>query len=169
MLMLQSSRRHDNRQTRNRTRGDKMSSESKDVEPSRRAFLVRFAGAAFAAPVIASFALDGMAQASERGKPQDNKHGKGNPKQCPPNQGHPNQGNPNQGNPNQGNPNQGNPNQGRPNQGYPNQGNPNQGHPNQGFPNQGNPNQGPPKHGHPKQCNPNQSNPNQTLPDSAVG
>jgi hypothetical protein len=118
-----------------------MPSESNDAGPSRRAFLVRFAGAAFAAPVIASFALDGVAQASERGGHQKDK------RHCAPNQGHPNQTNPNQTNPNQGPPKHG--------------------HPNQGYPNQTNPNQGPPNHGHPKQCHPNQGNPNQTLPDSS--
>ena len=79
--------------------------------PSRRAFLIRYAGAAFAAPVIASFALDGVAQASER---HVHHHGH-------PNQGHPNQGHPNQGHPNQGHPNQCCPNQVLPNQTVPNQ------------------------------------------------
>jgi len=88
-----------------------MSSESNDAGPSRRAFLVRFAGAAFAAPVIASFALDGVAQASERGGQQKDK------RHCAPNQGHPNQGNPNQTTP---------PKHGHPKQCHPNQGNPNQ-------------------------------------------
>jgi hypothetical protein len=77
-----------------------MVSEPRDAGPSRRAFLARFAGAAFAAPVIASFALDGVAQAGE-------KHG------------HPKQGNPNGGYPQQGNPNGGYPHQGNPNGGYP--------------------------------------------------
>ena len=90
-----------------------MSSESNDAGPSRRAFLVRFAGAAFAAPVIASFALDGVAQASERGGQQKDK------RHCAPNQGHPNQGNPNQGPPNHGHPKQCHPNQGNPNQTLP--------------------------------------------------
>ena len=89
-----------------------MPSESNDAGPSRRAFLVRFAGAAFAAPVIASFALDGVAQASERGGHQKDK------RHCAPNQGHPNQGNPNQTSPP--------PNHGHPKQCHPNQGNPNQ-------------------------------------------
>ena len=44
-----------------------MPSEYSDTEPSRRAFIARLAGAAFVAPVIASFALDGVANASERG------------------------------------------------------------------------------------------------------
>lgn len=92
-----------------------MPSESNDAGPSRRAFLVRFAGAAFAAPVIASFALDGVAQASERGGQQKDK------RHCAPNQGHPNQGYPNQTNPNQGPPNHGHPKQCHPNQGNPNQ------------------------------------------------
>jgi hypothetical protein len=90
-----------------------MPSESNDAGPSRRAFLVRFAGAAFAAPVIASFALDGVAQASERGGHQKDK------RHCAPNQGHPNQGNPNQGPPNHGHPKQCHPNQGNPNQTLP--------------------------------------------------
>ena len=90
-----------------------MRSESNDAGPSRRAFLVRFAGAAFAAPVIASFALDGVAQASERGGQQKDK------RHCAPNQGHPNQGNPNQGPPNHGHPKQCHPNQGNPNQTLP--------------------------------------------------
>jgi hypothetical protein len=90
-----------------------MRSESNDAGPSRRAFLVRFAGAAFAAPVIASFALDGVAQASERGGQQKDK------RHCAPNQGHPNQGNPNQGPPNHGHPKQCHPNQGNPNQTVP--------------------------------------------------
>jgi hypothetical protein len=107
-----------------------MSSESNDAGPSRRAFLARFAGAAFAAPVIASFAFDGMAQASERhGQQKDQRH-------CAPNQGHPNQGNPNQPPPKQGHPNQGYPNQGNPNQGHPKHGHPKQCHPNQSNPNQ---------------------------------
>jgi hypothetical protein len=33
------------------------------VEPNRRSFMAKFAGAVFAAPVISSFALDGIAQA----------------------------------------------------------------------------------------------------------
>lgn len=86
--------------------GDKLRSESNDAGPSRRAFLVRFAGAAFAAPVIASFALDGVAQAGERGGPQKNHHHQGNP-----NGGYPKQGNPNGGYPKPCHPNQGNPNQ----------------------------------------------------------
>jgi len=82
-----------------------MSAEYSGAEPSRRAFIARLAGAAFVAPVIASFALDGVANASERGGRNDpHHHGK-------PKHGHPNQGNPNQGNPNQGYPNQCNPNQ----------------------------------------------------------
>ena len=107
-----------------------MRAESNDAGPSRHAFLVRFAGAAFAAPVIASFALDGVAQASQRGgQQQDKRH-------CAPNQGHPNQGNPNQTTPppKQGHPNQGNPNQGPPNHGHPKQCHPNQGNPNQTLP-----------------------------------
>jgi hypothetical protein len=103
-----------------------MPSESNDAGPSRRAFLVRFAGAAFAAPVIASFALDGVAQASERtyhhqGHPNQTSGNQGSPKQC-----HPNQTTGNQGHPKQGRPNQTTGNQGHPKQCHPNQGNPNQ-------------------------------------------
>lgn len=136
VLMFQPSRWRGKRLTRNSTWGDKLPSESNDAGPSRRAFLARFAGAAFAVPVIASFALDGVAQASERGD-------------------HHLQGNPNGGYPKQGNPNGGNPKQCNPNGGYPKQGNPNGGYPKQGNPNGGYPNPGPPKHHHPKQCNPN--------------
>jgi hypothetical protein len=107
-----------------------MPAEYSDDQPSRRAFLIRYAGAAFAAPVIASFALDGVAQASERGGHQKDK------RHCAPNQGHPNQTNPNQGPPKHGHPNQGYPNQTNPNQGPPNHGHPKQCHPNQGNPNQ---------------------------------
>jgi len=78
-----------------------MPSESNDAGPSRRAFLVRFAGAAFAAPVIASFALDGVAQASER-----TYHHQGHPNQTSGNQGYPDHRHPKQCHPNQGNPNQ---------------------------------------------------------------
>jgi hypothetical protein len=103
-----------------------MPSESNDAGPSRRAFLVRFAGAAFAAPVIASFALDGVAQASERSYHHSS---------------HPNQTSGNQGSPKQCHPNQTTGNQGHPKQGHPNQTTGNQGHPKQCHPNQGNPNQ----------------------------
>jgi hypothetical protein len=82
------------------------------VAGSRRSFIKKFAAGAFIAPVIASFALDGMASAS----PVPNL--------------------PNQGFPNQSCPNQVFPNQGFPNQGFPNQGFPNQMFPNQMFPNQ---------------------------------
>jgi hypothetical protein len=34
------------------------------VEPSRRRFIAKFAGAVFAAPLISSFALDGIARAT---------------------------------------------------------------------------------------------------------
>ena len=91
-----------------------MPAESNDARPSRRAFLVRFAGAAFAAPVIASFALDGVAQASERSY-----HHQGNPNQTTGNQGHPKQCHPNQTTGNQGYPKQGHPNQTNPNQTLP--------------------------------------------------
>jgi hypothetical protein len=75
-----------------------MPSENSDAKPSRRAFLIRYAGAAFAAPVIASFALDGVAQASEK---HNHKHRQGHPNQSYPNQSHPNQCLPNQSLPNQ--------------------------------------------------------------------
>jgi hypothetical protein len=119
--------------------GGQMPSESNDARTSRRAFLARFAGAAFAVPVIASFALDGVAQASERSYHH------------------------------QGQPNQTSGNQGSPKQCHPNQTTGNQGHPKQGHPNQTSGNQGYPNHGHPKQCHPNQSNPNQTHSDSIIG
>lgn len=54
------------------------------VAASRRAFIKRFAAGAFVAPVIASFALDGMASAAV------------------PDHGFPNQGFPNQGFPDHG-------------------------------------------------------------------
>ena len=110
-----------------------MPSELNDAGPSRRAFLVRFAGAAFAAPVIASFALDGVAQASERSH-----HHSAHPNQTSGNQGHPKQC-------------------------HPNQTAGNQGHPKQCHPNQTSGNQGYPDHRHPKQCHPNQILPNQTV------
>jgi len=72
-----------------------MPTESSDAEPSRRAFLARFAGAAFVAPVIASFALDGVAHASEKGG-QKGHHRHGHPNQGYPNQTQPNQCLPNQ-------------------------------------------------------------------------
>jgi hypothetical protein len=74
---------------------------------SRRSFIKKFTAGAFVAPVIASFALDGMASAA--------------PRPNMPNQGFPNQSCPNQNFPNQGFPNQGFPNQGFPNQLFPNQ------------------------------------------------
>jgi hypothetical protein len=113
-----------------------MPAESTDPQPSRRAFLARFAGAAFAVPVIASFAFDGVAQASEKSD-----HRQGHPNQTSGNQGHPKQC-------------------------HPNQTSGNQGYPKQGHPNQTTGNQTTGNHGHPKQCHPNQGNPNQTLPDS---
>jgi hypothetical protein len=118
-----------------------MRSESNDSVPSRRAFLVRFAGAAFAAPVIASFALDGVAQASERSYHHH------------------------QGNPNQTSGNQGSPKQCHPNQTNGNQTTGDHRHPKQGHPNQTSGNQGYPNHRHPKHCLPNQTNPNQTMSD----
>ena len=63
-----------------------------DVDPSRRKFIKRFAVTAFVAPVIASFALDGIARADTN--------------QCRPNQSWPNQSWPNQSWPNQSWPNQ---------------------------------------------------------------
>lgn len=119
--------------------GGQMTSESNDAGPSRRAFLARFAGAAFAVPVIASFALDGVAQASER-----NYHHQGQPNQTSGNQGHPKQC--------------------HPNQATGNQTDRDHRHPKHGHPNQASGNQGYPNHRHPKQCHPNQSNPNQTFP-----
>ena len=96
--------------------GGQMPAESNDAGPSRRAFLARFAGAAFAVPVIASFALDGVAQASERryhhqGNPNQTSGNQGHPKQCHPNQTTGNQGYGNHGHPKQCHPNQSNPNQ----------------------------------------------------------
>jgi hypothetical protein len=93
-----------------------MSSESNDAGPSRRAFIARFAGAAFAVPVIASFALDGVAQASER-----NYHHQGHPNQTSGNQGHPKQCHPNQTTANQTTGNHRHPKQCHPNQSNPNQ------------------------------------------------
>jgi len=98
--------------------GEQMPSESNDGKPSRRAFLARFAGAAFAVPVISSFALDGVAQASERHeqknqRPCPPKHGNPNQTSPPPKQGHPNQtsGNPGHGHPKHCQPNMSSPNQ----------------------------------------------------------
>ena len=42
-----------------------MPSDHDREQPSRRAVLIRYAGAAFVAPVIASFALEGVAHASQ--------------------------------------------------------------------------------------------------------
>lgn len=111
-----------------------------DVRTSRRAFLARFAGAAFAVPVIASFAFDGVAQASER---NDHRQGhanqtSGNPKQCHPNQTTGNQTSGDGGYPKHGHPNQTTGNQTSGNGGYSN-------------------------HGHPKHCLPNQTVGNQTT------
>ena len=72
----------------------------------RRAFLKRATAAAFAAPVVASFALDGVAEAYDRHRPHH-----GYPNQTCPNQHHPNQAYPNQTVPNQAYPNQTFPNQ----------------------------------------------------------
>jgi len=94
---------------------DDITEELSAEEPSRRAFITRYGGMAFAAPVIASFALDGLTRHRET-----HEHDHGRP--CHhPSHGHPSHGHPNQGYPNQGHPNQGYPNQGYPNQGYPNQ------------------------------------------------
>lgn len=120
-----------------------MPAESTDATPSRRAFLARFAGAAFAVPVIASFAFDGVAQAGEK---SDHRHG----------------------HPNQTSGNQGGPKQCHPNQAVGNQTIGDHRHPKQCHPNQTVGNQTTGNYGHPKQCHPNQGNPNQTLPDSAV-
>jgi len=87
---------------------DDITEEFSAEEPSRRAFITRYGGMAFAAPVIASFALDGIAS----GKKHDrhDRHGEdhhpGHPKHGYPNQTHPNQGYPNQCLPNQSLPNQ---------------------------------------------------------------
>ena len=64
----------------------------------RRAFMKRAAAAVFAAPVIVSFGLDGVAEA----------HGRHH---CHPNQTYPNQTQPNQTYPNQTYPNQTDPNE----------------------------------------------------------
>jgi hypothetical protein len=72
------------------------------VARSRRSFIKKFAAGAFVAPVIASFALDGMASAA----PVPNLPNQGFPNQSCPNQTFPNQGFPNQGFPNQAFPNQ---------------------------------------------------------------
>jgi hypothetical protein len=108
------------------------------VDPSRRIFITKFAGLAFAAPIIASFALDGMASATSRTGP-------GSQHRCS-----------NQHIPNQHVPNQHIPNQCCPNQHIPNQHIPNQHIPNQHIPNQHIPNQ----------CCPNQFLPNQDLPNA---
>ena len=73
-----------------------------NVDPGRRGFIKKFAAAAFIAPVIATFALDGIASADT-------------------NQHHPNQQNPKQHFPNQHFPNQHFPNQLCPGEYHPNQ------------------------------------------------
>jgi hypothetical protein len=85
---------------------------------SRRAFIKKFAAGAFVTPVIASFALDGIASAAA-GRPmtQPNQVQVLLPNQTLPNQTLPNQTFPNQACPNQTLPNMGFPNQGLPNQG----------------------------------------------------
>jgi hypothetical protein len=93
------------------------------VDPSRRVFITKYAALAFAAPLVASFALDGVASAAPRIT-------MGNQQQFP------NQQCPNQFFPNQKFPNQKFPNQQLPNQQLPNQQLPNQQFPNQQFPNQ---------------------------------
>jgi hypothetical protein len=67
------------------------------VARSRRSFIKKFAAGAFVAPVIASFALDGMASAA----PVPNLPNQGVPNQSCPNQILPNQQLPNQMFPNQ--------------------------------------------------------------------
>jgi hypothetical protein len=67
------------------------------VARSRRSFIKKFAAGAFVAPVIASFALDGMASAA----PVPNLPNQGLPNQSCPNQILPNQQLPNQIFPNQ--------------------------------------------------------------------
>jgi hypothetical protein len=77
------------------------------VDPHRRKFLKGFLGAAFVAPVVASFALDGVASAEES---LDHRL---------PNQGLPNQLLPNRGDPLQSLANQIHPRQILPNQHHP--------------------------------------------------
>jgi hypothetical protein len=103
------------------------------VDPSRRVFIMKYTALAFATPLIASFALDGVASAAPRpGLGQQHRF---------PNQHCPNQHLPNQHKPDQCCPNQHFPNQHLPNQQLPNQHCPNQHFPNQHFPNQHLPNQ----------------------------
>ena len=111
VLVLQQRPEHDNCRDSEPYTGGQMPSEASDTTPSRRAFLARFAGAAFVAPVIASFALDGVAQASEKRGPYRDQHSQSRPWGGHPHQGYPNQGSPNQAYPNQGCPNMGMPNQ----------------------------------------------------------
>lgn len=92
------------------------------VDPSRRVFITKFAGLAFAVPLISSFALDGVASVAPRTGPDSHQ----NPNQQLPNQRLPNQHLPNQRLPNQRCPNQHFPNQHLPNQHLPNQHLPNQ-------------------------------------------
>jgi hypothetical protein len=67
------------------------------VARSRRSFIKKFAAGAFIAPVIASFALDGMASASVAPNvPNQNFPNQSCANQVFPNQGFPNQGFPNQ-------------------------------------------------------------------------
>ena len=56
----------------------------------RRAFLKRAAAAAFAAPVVVSFALDGVAEAHQS-VPNQTQPNQTKPNQSCPNQSHPNQ------------------------------------------------------------------------------
>jgi hypothetical protein len=75
----------------------------------RRAFMKKAAAAVFAAPVVVSFALDGVAEAHDR--PGDR-----NPIHCLPNSTMPNMQCPNMHHPNQHCPNMHHPNQHHPNQ-----------------------------------------------------
>jgi len=66
----------------------------------RRAFLKKAVAAAFAAPVVVSFALDGVAEAHQT-LPNQTLANQTYPNQCHPNQTLPNQSHPNQSWPNQ--------------------------------------------------------------------
>jgi hypothetical protein len=88
------------------------------VDPSRRVFITKYAALAFATPLVASFALDGVASAARQTTMGNQQHF---PNQQCPNQLFPNQQCPNQLFPNQKFPNQKFPNQQLPNQQFPNQ------------------------------------------------
>jgi len=90
---------------------------------TRREFIAKYGAMAFAAPVIASFTLDGFARGNDH---DERHHHHGQPNQCNPNQSIGNQGPPKHGQPNQCHPNQSIGNQGPPKQRNPNQCNPNQ-------------------------------------------